>query len=91
MTHPAVIIERKAIILRDKFKTLEKTARKNGHASRVTFYHFIQTRMKRFGNWFFSLWSEETQELMRNDPFIVEHEQKAVARHQVYWASITRN
>lgn len=82
MTHPAVIIERKTINLRDKFKKLEKTAKKNGHARRVKFYNFIQTRLKRFGNWFFTLWSEETQELMRNDPFRVEHEQKALARFQ---------
>lgn len=82
MTHPAVIIERKTISLRDKFKKLEKTARKNGHARRVKFYNFIQTRLKRFGNWFFTLWSEETQELMRTDPFRVEHEQKALARFQ---------
>ena len=80
MTHPAVIIGRKTIILRDKFKRFEKTARKNGHARRVKFYNFIQTRMKRFGNWFFTFWSEETQELMRNDPFRVEHEQEAVLR-----------
>ena len=64
MTHPAVIIGRKTISLRDKFKKLEKTARKNGHARRVKFYNFIQTRLKRFGNWFFTLWSKETQELM---------------------------
>lgn len=64
MTHPAVIIGRKTISLRDKFKKLEKTARKNGHARRVKFYNFIQTHLKRFGNWFFTLWSEETQELM---------------------------
>ena len=82
MTHPAVIIGRKTISLRDKFKKLEKTARKNGHARRVKFYNFTQTRLKRFGNWFFTLWSEETQELMRNDPFRVEHEQEAFARFQ---------
>lgn len=82
MTRPAVIIGRKTINLRDKFKKLEKTARKNGHARRVKFYNFIQTRLKRFGNWFFTLWPEETQELMRNDPFRVEHEQKALARFQ---------
>ena len=64
MTHPAVIIERKTISLRDKFKKLEKIAKKNGHARRVKFYNFIQTRLKRFGNWFFTLWSEETKELM---------------------------
>ena len=64
MTHPAVIIERKTISLRDKFKKLEKAARKNGHARRVKLYNFIQARRKRFGNWFFTLWSEETQELM---------------------------
>lgn len=64
MTQPAVIIERKTISLRDKFKKLEKTAKKNGHARRMKFYNFIQTRLKRFGNWFFTLWSEETQELM---------------------------
>lgn len=80
MTHPAVIIGRTTIILRDKFKKLEKTARKNGHARRAKFYNFIQTRLKRFGNWFFTLWSEETQELMRSDPFRVEHEQEAVLR-----------
>ena len=60
MTHPAVIIERKTINLRDKFKKLEKTARKNGHARRVKLYNFIQTRLERFGNWFFTLWSENS-------------------------------
>lgn len=55
MTHPTVIIGRKTISLRDKFKKLEKTARKNGHSRRVKFYNFIQTRLKRFGNWFFTL------------------------------------
>lgn len=64
MAHPAVIIGRKTISLRDKFKKLEKIAKKNGHARRVKFYDFIQTRLKRFGNWFFTLWPEETQELI---------------------------
>lgn len=82
MTHPAVIIVRKTISLRDKFKKLEKTAKKNGHARRMKFYNFIQTRLKRFGNWFFTIWSEETQELMRNDPFRVEHEKESFARFQ---------
>ena len=66
MTHPAVIIERKTISLRDKFKKLEKNAKKNDHTHRAKFYNFIQTRLKRFGNWFFTLWSEEIQELLSN-------------------------
>lgn len=70
MAHPAVIIGRKTFNLRCKFKKLEKTARKNGHARRVKFYHFIQTRLKCFGNWLFTIWSEETQELMRNYPLL---------------------
>lgn len=64
MTHHAVIIGRKTITFRDKFKKLEKNARKNGNDRRVKFYNFIQTRLKRFGNWFFTLCSEETQKLM---------------------------
>jgi len=80
MTHPAILIERKAATLRTTFKKLEKNAKNNGHVRRMKFYNFIQTRLKRFGNWFFTLWSEETQELMRNDPFRVEHEREAVLR-----------
>ena len=82
MTHPAVIIGRKTITLRDKFKKLEKNAKKNGHARRMKFYNFIQTRLKRFGNWFFTLWSEETQQKMLNDPEHVKREQEVLARFQ---------
>jgi hypothetical protein len=64
MTHPAILIERKAATLRTTFKKLEKNARKNGHVRRMKLYNFVQTRLKRFANWFFTLWSEETQELM---------------------------
>lgn len=64
MTHPAVIIGRKTFTLRYKVKKLEKSARKSGHSRRTKLYHFIQSRLKRFVNWLFTLCSEETQEQM---------------------------
>ena len=82
MTHPAILIERKAASLRTTFKKLEKNAKNNGHARRMKFYHFVQTRLKRFANWFFTIWSEETQQKMLNDPEHVKREQEVLARFQ---------
>ena len=80
MTHLAVKISTKTVKLRKKVKKLEHDAHVAGHPKREAFYRFIQHKLKQFGNWFFTLWSDETQELMRNDPVRVEHEQEAVLR-----------
>lgn len=64
MTHLAVKISTKTVKLRKKVKKLEHDAHVAGHPKREAFYRFIQHKLKQFGNWFFTLWSEETQELM---------------------------
>lgn len=77
-----VYINRKASNLRSWFKLREKEAKVAKHPVRMKIYGFVQRTIKRIANWLASHASEETKAQLRNDPFRVEHEQKALARFQ---------
>jgi len=67
MTHLAVTISSKTVALRKQFKRYEREAKDAGHPRRQKLYCFIQHKLKQFGNWFFTLWSEEIQAEMLKD------------------------
>lgn len=64
MTHLAVKISTKTVKLRKKVKKLEHDAHVAGHPKREAFYRFIQHKLKQFGNWFYTIWSEPIQKQM---------------------------
>lgn len=64
MSDIAVNLNMTAARLRAKFKKREYYAKVYGHPVRMKMYHFIQTRLKRFVNWFYTKCSEDTQSRM---------------------------
>jgi hypothetical protein len=64
MSDIAVKLMITAARLRVKFKKSEYYANVYGHPVRMKMYHFIQTRLKRFVNWFYTKCSADTQARM---------------------------
>lgn len=64
LAYPAVWLNTTLFMLRPKVKRLERDAMNNGHAVRQKMYHFIQMRIKKFANWFYTVCSESTQSEM---------------------------
>ena len=61
LAFPAVWLNTSLFMLRPKVKRLERDAKDNGHTVRQKMYHFIQMRIKKFVNWFYTVCSESTQ------------------------------
>lgn len=64
MSDIAVTLNMTAARLRSKFKKREYDAKVYGRPVRMKIYHFIQTRLKRFVNWFYTKCSADTQSRM---------------------------
>ena len=91
MTHLAVKISTKTVKLRKKVKKLEHDAHVAGHPKREAFYRFIQHKLKQFGNWFYTIWSESVQKQMLEtaEPFQMYRGESTTLRwiNQPGWAN----